>query len=160
MIYFSQTDPRWASQLIGGNQGYTIARWGCAYTSLVNLWSALTGKTLTTKRFIEIATNPKNFTDKKHALGPALILWDRVCAELGGIKYVKSEDGYRRANISLAIKSKDGAVMLWVNKKTHFIAGWNVVENDIRALDPLGGKLVGALAKYHTISGARYFIKA
>lgn len=153
---FSQNDKRWAGVLLGSSK-LSIGQWGCAFIGLINIWRALTGKDITAKRLIEIARNPKNFTDKKHAQGPGLILWDKVCAELGGIKFLRSESGYDRVDISAAIKSKNGAVVLQVKNGRHFSAGWNVLKNDIRIADSWDGILVGAIARYGNITGARYF---
>lgn len=158
LTVLSQNDPRWAGIKIGASN-LTIGRWGCAYTSLVNIWMALTGKTISPKQFIAIAKNPKNFTDKYHKGGAGLILWDKVCAALGGIAF-KGAGSANLSQIYAAIKTPARAVIVQVNKGAHFTAGWRVPKDgkkDVIVADPWNGKVVSAVGVYHSITSTRYF---
>lgn len=159
--YLSQRDPRWAATKIG-SAPFTVGQKGCALTSLVELWQAMTGKKITAKRFIEIASDPKNFTDKNYAGGPGLILWDKVCVALGGIAFESREDGNKRSNQLKALKDPERGCLLWVNNGAHFVTLWREKKNDPKELivcDPWYGDLEEVFKVYHNITGARYFKK-
>lgn len=119
----------------------------------------MTGKQLTPKRYMEIAQDAKNFTDKNHPGGAGLILWDRVCEALGGVEFVGRGDA-KAGKIISAIRSKAGDfVVVAVNKDSHFVSGWGVPADgsDVVILDPLGAKRVSIKKSTYKISSARYF---
>lgn len=158
MQYFSQLDPRW-SHLKLGSSALTIGRWGCAFTSLINLYMGLTKKVVTPKQYMAMAQNPKNFTKAGHPSGAGLVLWEEVCKDLGGIRFI-GRGGAQASKILTTIgKVKNQGVVVAVNKDSHFVTGWGVPKDgsDIIILDPLGAKKTSVLKANYKLSSARYF---
>lgn len=161
--FLSQRDPRWSATKIA-NATFTAGQKGCAFTSLIMLWQALTGKTITAKAYKDLISNPKLFTDKNHKGGPGLILWTKVCDMLGGIEYDEdmAEFTNKRSSQLAALKDPNRACILNVSDGAHFVLLWRQKKNDPKELvvaDPWYGDLEEVFKVYHNIVGARYFKK-
>lgn len=167
MTYLSQRDPRWAGTKIGSAL-FTAGQKGCAFTSLIMLWQAMFKKEITAAQYIALVSDKSLFTDKNHAGGAGLILWDKVCAKLNEmfgttISFTGSEWGNKRANQIAALKAPKRGCLLQVNNGSHFVVLWRVPANDpndpkeLTVADPWYGKLVPVMKTYHNVTSARYF---
>lgn len=164
--YLSQRDPRWAGVYIA-NAPFTAGQKGCAFTSLIQLFQSLTGKTVTAKQYIELITDKSLFTDKNYKGGPGLILWVKVCAKLNkmfGTKFDYEADRAEfknvRASQLAALKDPKRGCILNVSNGAHFATLWRQKKGDPKELiiaDPWYGDLEETFKVYHNISGARYF---
>lgn len=162
--YLCQRDPRWAATKIG-SAPFTAGQKGCAFTSLLELFQAMTGKKVSAKQYIELVSNPKLFTDKNHKDGPGLILWGPMCAALNAMFKTSFTFDYAeytniRRNQVNALKDAKRGCLLQVNNGAHFVTLWKVPAGETKELtvcDPWYGDLEPVLKMYHNVVGARYF---
>lgn len=151
MKILSQLDPRWCNVRIGQSPVF-IGHYGCYLTSILNGANALNA-------------NPKGLLPPDLAANVASfqadgqLYADKVCRQVGTIKFNGKEEGENKANILAALKDPRRFVILNVNHGAHFVLCYGKVPlmDDWFVADPLGGKIVRAKAKYHNVEGARHF---
>jgi hypothetical protein len=140
--YYSQLDPLWATDTIGGTR-LTIGRWGCCLTSMCMVVSKSGGN-----------VSPKEAAKRWRYTTDGLLVWK---TDFPGLEFV-SRSGYVAGTLqkwlqggNYAVIQVDGFHWLMADK-------WGLF--GLQAIDPLGGHAVNPLKKYRNITGVAYFRKA
>ncbi len=152
-----QQDPRWALIKLGSSQR-TVGHDGCAFVSAINAANWFYGGIKFTPDML--ATNAALFTDANYPRGAGLVLWERLCAALGNLRYLGAEFRENDAAIGAAIASPNKAAILNVNGGAHFVLAWHrpLWGNDFVVADPWTGSKCWAKGRWHNIVGARYLL--
>ncbi len=142
MQSFSQRDPAWASQHLGGSN-LTIGRYGCTTVS-ISMLSTYFGDNL----------NPSQVANKiKYTNG--LIIWGSCV--FNHFRFDRREYGRNDANIKAALKDPNRAVILEVQNGSHWVvATGNSWLGGYKIADPWFGDF-STTSRYKNITGAAYF---
>lgn len=151
---FSQADPRWRNEKLGGTN-QTVGGWGCAMTCACMVYSQY-DPSITPKTFNEILTIHQGFN---YPNGEAHLAWDRLPQFSPALTWHGRKDWNTRLTDSelaeLKARLEIAPLVLWVDYKpatarmdTHFVLGMAVEGNDIRIYDPADGQSALLLQRY------------
>jgi hypothetical protein len=142
MIFYSQLDPQWALDKIG-NTNLTIGRWGCCLSSVCTAISKAGG-------FI----NPPQAAKKWKFTSDGLLCWDSDFSPLKFSSRCAYDPHYLKSWLDkggYAVVQVDGFHWLMADRFGLF---------GLYCVDPLGGKSIRPLTKYHKLTGMALFVKA
>jgi ABC-type bacteriocin/lantibiotic exporter with double-glycine peptidase domain len=150
MKILSQLDPEWSGNFIGASTS-RIGRWGCTITSI----SMISDYFNDYKSPAELAGDAHNFVND-------LVHWRNISTKFKNFKFVKRAYGTTSSllpEIKEALKDPRRAVLVEVDNRTHWVVAYSLkrFSGRLAVADPLGGKIVDVLRKYHNITGAAFF---
>ena len=145
MISFSQRDPRWSSKRLGMST-LTMGRFGCTTTCISNL-STYFGDNL----------NPDQVRQRINYTLGGLIIWESC--QFKKFRFWFREFGKKEQNIKNALADKNLAVILQVNKGSHWVVatGYDNVNKTFKIADPWFGDRSTMKRYNNDITGAAYF---